>query len=199
MYFFAPPLPPWLTSYHLMGCQHTPDSHGRCLPVSYARTALCTRISCWLRSSHIGSIIHPSKNHLYLVSLFTSGLALPQSQLCHSNQSAVNEKQLLNTRVKHNTAPLGWSRIPMYSVATCPLRCDRSTHKHILLPWNSSIQSSGAQNMQYPGQRKLGSWDRTQSFGPTWSWSCPSALLDFSPARVWWKSPPAPWWPRLHR
>lgn len=90
-----------------------------CLPVSYARTALCTRISRWLHSSHIGSIIHPSKNHLYLVSLFTSGLALPQSQLCHSNQSHVNEKQLLNTRVKYNTTAWGWSRISC-TISNCP-------------------------------------------------------------------------------
>lgn len=103
-----------------------------CLPVSYARTALCTRISRWLRSSHIGSIIHPSKSHLYLVSLFTRGLVLPQSQLCHSNQSAVNENQLLSTRVKHSSTALGQRRISSI-ISNCPVR------RHLLLCWALAV------------------------------------------------------------
>lgn len=128
-FIFAPLTPPMtnLLSPHRLPT-HPGLARSLRLPVSYACTALCTRISRWLRSSHIGSIIHPSKNHLYLVSLFTRGLALPQSQLCHSNQSAVNEKQLLFTRVKHNTAALGRSGISCI-ISNC------SASIHLLLCW----------------------------------------------------------------
>lgn len=106
-FFFAPMdsllSPDWLIT-------HPGLARLLCLPVSYTHTALCTRISRWLLSSHIRSIILPSKNHLYLVSLFTGCLAFPRSQLCHSDQSSVNGKQPLYTRAEHTTAALSRSR-----------------------------------------------------------------------------------------
>lgn len=128
-----------------------------CLPVSYTHSALCTRISRWLLSSHIRSIILPSKNHLYLVSLFTGCLAFPRSQLCHSDQSSVNGKQPLYTRAEHTTAALSRNSCILFNIlwaSTCCwtgppwsysniFRCILSSVIH------SSTQQSRAQDMKY--------------------------------------------------